>query len=65
MVEVAAFYSLYAQLYEALMTKFGEMIPQKMREAGGLEIDCRVCGSDAQADYFFDCLQKMDSEHGH
>lgn len=45
-------------VHEGMMKKFGDMIPQKMSEAG-LEVECNVCASEDQADFFFPALQKL------
>ncbi len=43
-----------------MMSKFAEVVPAKMAEAG-LEVDCHVCGKDDQAEFFFDAIAKMNT----
>ena len=48
-----------SKVYEAMIEKLGEMIPQKMGEAG-LQVECHVCGKEAEAEIFFDILDRME-----
>ena len=43
-----------------MMRKFGEVVPVKMAEAG-LDIDCNVVANDAQAEFFYAALQRLDA----
>jgi hypothetical protein len=46
------------KIHEGLISKLGEMLPQKMAE-NGVNIDCAVLASAEQADYFFDMMDKV------
>jgi hypothetical protein len=48
---------------EGMMTKFEEMVPQKMAESG-LDVHCTVVSCADQAEYLFNMLDKLNSAHG-
>ena len=47
---------------EGMIHKFGEIIPQKMLEAG-VDVDCHVIPSEKQAEYFFEALSSFDEKN--
>lgn len=48
--------NIKTKINEGLITKFAEMIPVKLAEKG-VEVECKVCHSADQAEYFFSFLK--------
>lgn len=47
-----------SKVHSALMSKFREIIPEKMAQAGIL-VELEVCTNETQADYFFSLLNRL------
>ena len=45
-------------VHDGMMSKFSEVIPQKLTEAG-LEVECSVCSCEDQAEVFFTILERL------
>ncbi len=48
------------QVQTGMMSKFASLVPLKMVEAG-LAVDCNVCASEEQADFFFTMISKFNA----
>eukprot|EP01035_Chromulina_nebulosa_P019975 gene19975-25944_t len=49
---------IFNQVQNGMMTKFGEVIPLKLHEAG-LDVDCTICSSSDQAEFFFETVETL------
>lgn len=47
------------QVRTGMITKFSQMIPEKMQESG-LQVACTVASTEDQAEYFFETIQELE-----
>ena len=46
--------------HAALIEKLATIIPEKLKEKAGINVDCEVCSAASQTPFFFDTMETID-----